>query len=388
MTDKNLEVDETIANKDVISKYKMAADVSNRVLKKVVESALDGTKIIDLCAMGDKLIDENVKHLFVKSKNIIKGIAFPTCVSVNNVICHFSPLSSDDEGTESLKNGDLVKIQLGAQVDGYAAIVATTIVVGASKENPVKGLLADLLTAAHLSSEAALRLIKPGLKNTKVTETIQKIARAFNMNSVEGMLSYQQEKNNIEGKKQVILNPSETQKREFAEAEFGENEVYGVDILISTGEGKPRPSVKRTTVYKKTDHTYSLKMRASRIVYNEINQTFGSFPFSLRALEDEKKARMGIVECHKHELVNSYDVYQVKEGEFVAQFFNTILLTDDGPTKITSTLYDPESVQSDKKLEDEEILKLLSTTAEVENDGDNNAAEEKATIEVTTEASG
>jgi uncharacterized membrane protein YjjP (DUF1212 family) len=55
--------------------------------------------------------------------------------------------------------------------------------------------------AAHWASEAALRLIKPGLSNTKVTESIQKIAKIYGTNSVEGMLSYQQEKNIIEGKK-------------------------------------------------------------------------------------------------------------------------------------------------------------------------------------------
>lgn len=52
------------------------------------------------------------------------------------------------------------------------------------------------------------------------------------------MLSHQQEKNDIEGKKQIILNPTENHKRDFERIEFGENEVYGVDILISTGEGK------------------------------------------------------------------------------------------------------------------------------------------------------
>lgn len=93
---------------------------------------------------------------------------------------------SDPEGTETLKNGDLAKIQLGAQIDGYAAIVATTIVIGASKERPVKGRLADVLTAAHLASEAALRLIKPGSNNMEVTKTIQKIAESFETNSVEG----------------------------------------------------------------------------------------------------------------------------------------------------------------------------------------------------------
>jgi len=293
MADKNLVDNEeiTIESEDVINKYQMAAEISNRVLKKVVESAVDGVKIIDLCAKGDNLIEENVKLLFTKAKNITKGIAFPTCVSVNHIICHFSPLPSDTEGSEVLKNGEVVKIQLGTQIDGFAAIVATTIVIGASKEKPVKGRLADLLTAAHLASEAALRLIKPGLNNMKVTDTIQKIAKAFDTNSVEGMLSYQQEKNNIEGKKQIILNPNENQKLE--KVTFGENEVYGVDILISTGEGKPKQPTKRTTVYKKTDTTYSLKLKASRLVYREISQTFGSFPFPLRALGDEKKSQNG-----------------------------------------------------------------------------------------------
>jgi methionine aminopeptidase len=114
------------------------------------------------------------------------GIAFPTCVSVNNVICHFSPLPSDDDASVTLKDGDMVKIQLGAQIDGYAAIAATTIVVGASPEKPVTGRKADVLMAAYLAAEAALRLIKPRKVNMDVTETIQKISRAFNTNSVEG----------------------------------------------------------------------------------------------------------------------------------------------------------------------------------------------------------
>ncbi|CAG8818183.1 32621_t:CDS:2, partial [Racocetra persica] len=232
---------QTVQNPDVVQKYQMAAELSNRVLKLVIDSAVDGARILDLCALGDKSIEDGVKNLFAKAKNISKGIAFPTCVSVNHIICHFSPLSSDPEGSDVLKNGDLAKIQLGAQIDGYASIVATTIVVGASKDKPVKGKLADVITAAHLASEAALRLVKPGLSNNKVTETIQKIAKSFDTNSVEGnnlKLLSECERNDIEGKKQIILNPNEAQKRDFETVQFGENEVYGIDILISTGEGK------------------------------------------------------------------------------------------------------------------------------------------------------
>ena len=50
------------------------------------------------------------------------------------------------------------------------------------------------------------------------------------------MLSCQQTQNVIDGKKRIILNPSEAQRKEFEAATFAENEVYGIDILISSGE--------------------------------------------------------------------------------------------------------------------------------------------------------
>jgi hypothetical protein len=55
------------------------------------------------------------------------------------------------------------------------------------------------------------------------------------------MLSCQQTQNVIDGKKRIILNPSDGQKRDFETITFAEGEVYGVDILVSSGEdGKVR----------------------------------------------------------------------------------------------------------------------------------------------------
>jgi hypothetical protein len=56
-----------------------------------------------------------------------------------------------------------------------------------------------------------------------------------------GMLSCQQTQNVIDGKKRIILNPSEGQERDFETVTFAENDVFGIDILISSGEdGKVR----------------------------------------------------------------------------------------------------------------------------------------------------
>jgi methionine aminopeptidase len=144
----------------------------------------------------------------------------------------------------------------------------------------------------------------------------------------KGMLSCQQTQNVIDGKKRVILNPSDGQKKDFETATFVEGEVYGIDILISSGEdGKVRsPSnsiafvfecdvvqarleESRTTIYQR-DHTvsYQLKMKTSRAVFSEVQKKAGPFPFNVRVLEDEKRARMGLQEAVQHSLVKPYEV--------------------------------------------------------------------------------
>jgi hypothetical protein len=51
---------------------------------------------------------------------------------------------------------------------------------------------------------------------------------------------------------------------------------------------------------------HHLQVKSSRALFNEINRRFATLPFSLRALSDEKSAKMGIRECVNHELVLPY----------------------------------------------------------------------------------
>jgi len=57
--------------------------------------------------------------------------------------------------------GDVVKIALGVNVDGYVSQVAHTIVVDDAQ---VTGRKADVIAAAHTAVECAYRLLKPGTK--------------------------------------------------------------------------------------------------------------------------------------------------------------------------------------------------------------------------------
>jgi methionine aminopeptidase len=81
-----------------------------------------------------------------------------------------------------------VKIQLGAHIDGFAAISSETIVVGASASNPVTGRRADVVKAAWTAAEAAMRTLKVGNKNWAITEIVARSAAQFDCKPVEGAL--------------------------------------------------------------------------------------------------------------------------------------------------------------------------------------------------------
>lgn len=194
----------------------------------------------------------------------------------------------------------------------------------------------------------------------EVTKTVDDITAAYGTKAVEGMLTHQQLKNNTAGKKTIILNPSEAHLRDFERITFAENEVYAVDILVSTGEGKVRQINTRTTIYKKTDTRYELKMATSRQVLSEIQKKAGNFPIALRDLSDLKKARMGVVECTKSQTLLPYDVVYEREGAYVAQFLTTLLVTKDGNIMATDPKFNQALIKSDKKVDNEEINKLLA----------------------------
>lgn len=355
------ESEPTPAEDIVVTKYKMAGDMVNGILRELIAKCQDGASVIEICTFGDSRLNEETGKVFKKDKEMKKGIAFPTCVSVNNCICHFSPLKSDPDVI--MKTGDMIKIDLGAHIDGFIAVVAHTLVVGASKDNKITGRKADVMMAAYNAAEVALRMVKPGAENYTVSDGIQRVAEAFNCKPIEGMLSHQLLKNVIDGEKAIIQNPSEAQRKEHEKCEFDVHEVYGIDVLISTGEGKGRESETRTTVFKKKDIIYQLKMKASRQFLSETEKKFGLMPFTLRLFDEEVKARMGVVECVKHDLVQPFNVLYEKPGEVVAQFKFTVILMPNGPLKITGLPFDSEFYQSEHSVQDEDLKALLAQSA-------------------------
>ena len=63
-------------------------------------------------------------------------------------------------------------------------------------------------------------------------------------------------------------------RKDHAKCEFAVHDVFAVDILISTGDGKTKEKDTRTTVYKRTENNYQLKMKASRGLWSYLSIFF------------------------------------------------------------------------------------------------------------------
>lgn len=160
-------------------------------------------------------------------------------------------------------------------------------------------------------------MIKEQGTNNSITQVISKVCAEFEVNPVEGVLSHKMKRHLIDGNDVIINKEMPDQKVE--EYEFMAGDVFGLDIFVSTGEGKPKEGDFRTTVYKRElDTQYNLKLKSSRAFFQEINKKYPTLPFSIRAFEDSTAAKIGVKECLNHDLITPYPVLVEKAGEIVA----------------------------------------------------------------------
>jgi len=175
-TDESLEKDPELAR---VFMYSDASRILNDALVEVVSHCRPGSKILDICEVGDSIITKKAAAYKKKSVSKPKGIAFPTSVSVNNILCNFCPLATDET---TLKEKDIVKIEMACHVAGYIAVSVYTHVVSGE---PITGRLADTIGATKKAADIITKIAKPGIKMKDLTDIIQKVAAAFDCKSLE-----------------------------------------------------------------------------------------------------------------------------------------------------------------------------------------------------------
>jgi curved DNA binding protein len=347
-----------LSNPDVTTKYQTASGIANAALAVVIAACVPGADIATVCELGDNYMTTECGKLYnKKDKNgekITKGVAFPTCISPNELAGHYSPLKDD---SRIIVAGDILKIDLAAHIDGYAAAVAHTIIVGST---PVTGLAADCVQAAHAAIEIALRKIKVGGKSSEVTSAIEAVAAEFGVEPLQGIFSYEVKQHVMDSQKSFGQKNGPECPQSF---QFGLNEVYGLDIVFTTGDGRTRETDLRTTVMKRSNETYQLKSQSGRQFISELSKHAPTLFMSLRQIEEPLIAKAGSAEARRHRLIEEFPIMKGGKGEVIAQFKYTVCLLPGGVKKVTGGAFNQSNLfVSEKTIQNEELKACLASS--------------------------
>ena len=291
---------------DYIEAGKIAGEVRENTRKK----NWIGKTVYEIC----EEVENEIKKRGAKC-------AFPVNTSLNEVAAHYTAEPNDQL---TISEDDLVKIDLGAQINGYIADTAVTVCYNPEFDN--------LVQAAELSLSNAMSMIKVGVKSSDVGRTIEKTIKQMGFLPIANLSGHSLDQYTIHAGKSV---PNIWSIGSFT---FNENQAFACEPFVTTGdglgfvhEGKIK-NIFALSSRKKTKDKEADKM------LDYIWQNFNLLPFALRWLTnewEEKEARNLLEVLVKKKAVHAYRVLVEGNGQRVTQAEHTFIPNETGVTITT-----------------------------------------------------
>lgn len=320
---------------DNLNKYKSAGLIATKAVNKMITLAKPNTKLLDVYNQGINFVKLELDKVYKEIQN--KGFSFPICLSINNIAGHYVPNNKD-----VLNDGDILKIELGVHIDGYPSFIVYSTVVGSDKNNEKK---ANVMKAVIEASKEILTKMTPGTLNTEIVKIMEKYASKYSCNLplsneygiIPGVFSYQISNSVCDGYNtddyaednmhRFILNRhNSSYGYSLTELELEENEIYAIDVLMSSGTGKLNLIENlHTSVYRRNYENFeSLKLKTSR----DTLSSFGKNCFPVHMNMSDPKTRLGLKECIEKEVVQPYSIVGEKNEEYIARVKFTVVVKD------------------------------------------------------------
>ncbi|UCE36073.1 MAG: type II methionyl aminopeptidase [Thermoplasmata archaeon] len=294
-------------DEEVYNKYRKAGKIAKAARDYSATRIREGTLLLDVA--------EDVEE-FIRRQG--GAPAFPINLALNNAAAHFTP-SHDDKS--KFQRGDVVKIDVGVQVDGYVGDTATTVEVGTHHWG-------DLLRATKEALDAAIDLMKPATRLDDVGAAIQRVIESFGFVPVENLTGHSMERYKLH----AGLSVPNVMGDGSGSVKLGD--VIAIEPFATNGAGRVDG--------KKSGNIYRL-IRPRQIGGKEltaliahINENYSTLPFSERWCHKyDRKAKHRLRKLLKAGIIHSYPVLKDVGDGIVSQSEHTVIITDFGCDVIT-----------------------------------------------------
>jgi len=248
--------------------------------------------------------------------------AFPVNVSINEIAAHYTAEPGDDL---EIKDDDLVKIDLGAHVNGYIADTAVSVCYDPEYD--------PLVSAAEKALAKALSMMKAGVKARDIGRTIESSIRDMGFKPIANLSGHSLDQYTIHAGKTI---PNIWSIGGFS---LSDQSAYACEPFVTTRDGGGfvrNGSTKNIFALVSRKRT---KSEAADLMLDRIWERFNTLPFALRWLTsewEEAEARELLDLLVKKKAVQAYPVLVEAEGQRVAQAEHTFIPTDGGVTLVTA----------------------------------------------------
>jgi len=296
--------------------------VSQDVLKKYIQAGKIAAEARDfgtrnVRAGGSSLELANAVEGLIRERG--GECAFPVNIGVNDVAAHYTPSKSNDL---RFRDGDVVKIDVGAHVDGYPADTAATVEIGTRSH-------ADLIRSAQDALSMCIEMVRPGTPISAMGATVARAIGSAGFKPVQNLTGHSMERYNLH----AGLSIPNIESKDKAVVEEGM--VLAIEPFASMGAGKVggkgRGNIFRIIRERKAHQDIA-------DLFSKMQSAFGPFPFAGRWCERlHPDPEPLVAKMYRLGMIMSYPVLtDVGEG-VVAQAEHSVIVTSDGCRVITGS---------------------------------------------------
>lgn len=307
----------------MIDMYQKAGKIVKEVRELAVNEVHEGMKVLTLV----NLIESEIKK---------RGAlpAFPCNISINEVTAHYTSPKGD---SSILKEGDLVKIDLGAHVEGFIADSATSVMIGSGEGpyqsgdktyTPEKQL--KMIETANSALEVAINNIRPGSQLGEVGAAVEEYINSQGLLPVSNLTGHSMSRWILHSGLS-IPNVKENNKHELEEGD-----VLAIEPFVTDGVGIVG-DMKDTFIFRFL-RDRPLRLVEARKLLNMIKTDYKNLPFAQRWLEEDsniRKLNLAMRQLISSRAIYPYHVLREKSGARVAQAEHTVIVESDGCMVLT-----------------------------------------------------
>ncbi len=291
--------------------YLKLGEEHSYILEQARRKIGPGTSVLDLVEESERLVRERGYSL-----------AFPTNLSINEVAAHYTPFPGDDL---KIPEAGLIKLDMGSHREGMIVDAARSVALDEKYE--------EMVQVAREALDRAVERMVPGNKMREVSEAIYDTIVSAGYKPIRNLTGHKIETYMLHAGAEV---PNVPTGRSMS-YRIKEGDVFAIEPFVTLPEAKgyvvPMGEPLIFSLRKKGRTRDEMERRILKIV----EKSYKRLPFCERWLFREIGHRVNhaLSRLADKGILISYPPLVEVSGMMVAQYEDTVLVTSDGPLRLT-----------------------------------------------------